>query len=313
MSETRVKPVYLSQEEVLNALPEKIGNVRLNYSHYPGKDLYSDGSIEDELLSIVKEASRVEYPDIIEKKGSWPILYHLSPLRANIVDWLPIHKSDKVLEIGSGCGAITDKLSEKAGEVTCVDLSAKRSHINAYRNQDRDNITIHVGNFSDIEPELSDDYDYVCLIGVFEYGQSYIQTETPYEDFLKIMLRHMKNNGRLVIAIENRLGLKYFAGCKEDHLGTWFSGLEGYPEGGSARTFSRPGLEKIMKNCGVKDYSSKKDASFTTIGIYRNVDYDRDENGNIITEGTQILIGGNDVYKALCRKCWKDKVKEKYN
>ena len=60
MSETRVKPVYLSQEEVLNALPEKIGNVRLNYSHYPGKDLYSDGSIEDELLSIVKEASRVE-------------------------------------------------------------------------------------------------------------------------------------------------------------------------------------------------------------------------------------------------------------
>ena len=25
MSETRVKPVYLSQEEVLNALPEKIG------------------------------------------------------------------------------------------------------------------------------------------------------------------------------------------------------------------------------------------------------------------------------------------------
>ena len=114
MSETRVKPVYLSQEEVLNALPEKIGNVRLNYSHYPGKDLYSDGSIEDELLSIVKEASRVEYPDIIEKKGSWPILYHLSPLRANIVDWLPIHKSDKVLEIGSGCGAITDKLSEKA-------------------------------------------------------------------------------------------------------------------------------------------------------------------------------------------------------
>ena len=255
MSETKIKPVYLSQEEVLNTLPEKIGNVRLNYSHYPGKDLYSDGSIEDELLSIVKEASRVEYQDIIEKKGSWPILYHLSPLRANIVDWLPIDKTHKVLEIGSGCGAITDKLSEKAGEVTCVDLSAKRSHINAYRNQDRDNITIHVGNFSDIEPELSDDYDYVCLIGVFEYGQSYIQTKTPYEDFLKIMLKHMKNNGRLVIAIENRLGLKYFAGCKEDHLGTWFSGLEGYPEGGSARTFSRPGLEKIMKNCGVEEYS----------------------------------------------------------
>ena len=255
MSEAKTKPVHLSQEEVLTSLPEKIGHVRLDYSYYPGEDLYSDGSIEDELLSIVKEASRVEYQRIIEERGSWPILYHLSPLRANIVDWLPIDKSHKVLEIGSGCGAITDKLSEKAGEVTCVDLSAKRSHINAYRNQDRDNITIHVGNFNDIEPELPKDYDYVCLIGVFEYGQSYIPTEMPYEDFLSIMMKHVKDNGRLVIAIENRLGLKYFAGCKEDHLGTWFSGLEGYPEGGSARTFSRPALERIMKNCGIKEYS----------------------------------------------------------
>ena len=251
----RPQTLYLKQEELIGKLPEKIGKVSLDYSHYPGEDLYSDGAIEDELLSIVKNASRVEYPSIIEEKGSWPILYHLSPLRANIVDWLPIDKSKKVLEIGSGCGAITDKLSEKAGEVTCVDLSAKRSHINAYRNQDKENITIHVGNFSDIEPELPLDYDYVLLIGVFEYGQSYIPSGTPYEDFLKIMLKHVKDNGRLVIAIENKLGLKYWAGCKEDHVGTYFSGLEGYPEGGSARTFSRPGLEKIMKACGVKEYS----------------------------------------------------------
>lgn len=251
----RTAPLYLKQEDLIGKLPPKIGKVTLDYRHYPGEDLYSDGVIEDELLSIVKEASRVEYPGIIEEKGSWPILYHLSSLRANIVDWLPIDKTCKVLEIGSGCGAITDKLSEKAKEVTCVDLSAKRSHINAYRNHDRENITIHVGNFSDIEPELPCDYDYVCLIGVFEYGQSYIPSETPYEDFLNIMLKHVKKGGRLVIAIENKLGLKYWAGCKEDHVGTYFSGLEGYPEGGSARTFTRTGLEKIMKACGVKKYS----------------------------------------------------------
>lgn len=253
--DTARKPLHLKQEDLISALPRQIGKVTLDYSHYPGKDLYSDGAIEDEILSIVKSASRIEYPKLIEEKGSWPILYHLSPLRANIVDWLPIDKSHKVLEIGSGCGAITDKLSEKAGEVTCVDLSARRSHINAYRNQDRDNITIHVGNFSDIEPELPFDYDYVCLIGVFEYAQSYMGTKTPYEDFMNIMLKHVKDNGRLVIAIENKFGLKYWAGCKEDHVGTYFSGLEGYPDGGSARTFTRKGLEKIMQNCGVGEYS----------------------------------------------------------
>lgn len=249
------KPIHLKEEELMNRLPEKIGKVTLDYSHYPGRDLYSDGAIENELLGIVRNAARVEYPSIIESKSSWPILYHLSPLRANIVDWLPIDKTAKVLEVGSGCGAITETLSRKAGEVVCVELSARRSHINAYRNQDSDNITIHVGNFSDIEPSLPADFDYVCLIGAFEYGQSYIATQTPYEDFLKIMLRHVKEGGRLVIAIENRFGLKYFAGCKEDHLGTYFCGLEGYPEGGSARTFTRAGLQKILAACGVTEYS----------------------------------------------------------
>ncbi|MBD5548968.1 MAG: class I SAM-dependent methyltransferase [Lachnospiraceae bacterium] len=252
---SRPTPIYLKEEELLRGLPERIGRVSLDYSCYPGEDLYSDGNIEDEILAIVKDASRVEYPAIIEEKKSWPVLYHLSPLRGNIVDWLPIKPGDKVLEIGSGCGAITEKLSEKAGSVTCVDLSAKRSLINAYRNQDRDNIEIHVGNFSDIEPSLSEDYDFACMIGVFEYGQSYIHTKTPYEDFLKIMKKHVKKDGCIVIAIENKYGLKYWAGCKEDHLGTYFSGLEGYPEGGSARTFTRPGLEKIFKKCGVENYS----------------------------------------------------------
>ena len=251
----RPAPIHLKEEDLIGRLPEKIGKVSLNYDFYPGEDLYSDGQIEDEILAIVKDSSRVEYPAIIEERKSWPILYHLSPLRGNIVDWLPIKAGDKVLEIGSGCGAITEKLAEKAGKVTCVDLSAKRSQINAWRNQDRDNIEIHVGNFNDIEPVLEQDYDFACMIGVFEYGQSYIPTETPYEDFLKIMQKHVKNNGRLVIAIENKFGLKYWAGCKEDHVGTYFGGLEGYPEGGSARTFTRTGLERIFKNCGVEEYS----------------------------------------------------------
>ena len=36
-----------------------------------------------------------------------------------------------------------------------------------------------------------------------------------------------------------------------------------------------------------------------------------DENGNILTEGNQILVGGNDIYHPMCRKCWKEKVRGK--
>lgn len=233
---------------------EKIGNVVLDYSHYPEQDFYCDGASEDALLELVKTIPPREYPQEIYKAASWEVLYHLSDLRENIVGWLPVDKSMKVLEIGSGCGAITGSLAQKAGSVTCVDLSKKRSLINAYRHQDCDNVTIHVGNFSDIEPDLPTDYDFVCLIGVFEYGQSYIGGKTPFHDFYRIIKKHVKSDGHIVIAIENKLGLKYWAGCREDHVGTFFSGLEDYPQGGAARTFSRSGLEKILKECGETEY-----------------------------------------------------------
>lgn len=235
-------------------MTEQIGKVTLNLSHYGGEDLYSDGKVEDELLEIVKSCAETEYQRVIEERASWPVLYHLSPLRENIVDWIPMKADAKVLEIGSGCGAITGALSRKAGEVVCVDLSKKRSMINAYRHDDCENVTIHVGNFRDIEPDLPADFDYIFLIGVFEYGQSYMGKDRPFEEFLSIVLKHLKKGGRAVIAIENKYGLKYFAGCKEDHLGTWFSGIENYADGGGVRTFSRKGLEKIFAACGVKKY-----------------------------------------------------------
>ena len=244
----------LREENMAEKRIEEIGKVRLDYGKYSGKDYYSEGTTEDELLDIVKSKSSGEFDAVIEERRSWPFLYHLSSLRENIVDWIPMNKGCKVLEVGSGCGAVTGALSRKAGSVTCVDLSKKRSLINAYRHRECDNITIHVGNFQEIEPELPGDFDYICLIGMFEYGKSYIDGDRPYEALLTRLLAHLAPGGRIVIAIENKYGLKYFAGCREDHLGTYFSGIENYVSGGGARTFSRSGLERIFQNCGVGEY-----------------------------------------------------------
>ena len=35
-----------------------------------------------------------------------------------------------------------------------------------------------------------------------------------------------------------------------------------------------------------------------------------DENGHIVTQGDQVLLGGNDRYIAMCHKCWKNKIRE---
>lgn len=225
-----------------------IGKVAIEDAFYPGEDLYSDGEIEAELLQIVTDFPESAYDEVIQEKKNWAVLYHLSSIRHNIVEWMPITKEHTVLEIGSGCGAITGVLSDKAKRVTCIDLSKRRSMINATRNKERDNIEILLGNFQEVEKHIEQKYDWITLIGVFEYGQGYIASPNPYVDFLKCIKTHLKPGGRIVIAIENRLGMKYFAGCTEDHTGNFYEGIEGYPQKPGVRTFSKPELARIIED-----------------------------------------------------------------
>ena len=233
---------------------EKIGNVTLDYTYYPGEDQYSDGSVEDEMLEIARNCPPGEYDREINSRGSWPVLYHFSHVRENIVSWLPMTGEERVLEIGSGLGAVTGALARKGKEVTCIDLSRKRSLTNAWRHRDADNIRILVGNFQDIEAAMEEEYDLITLIGVFEYAQFSIQGENPYVEYLSRIRSHLAPGGRIAIAIENRLGLKYWAGATEDHTGLYFEGLEGYPTTNYARTFSRPELEKILRQAGCQEF-----------------------------------------------------------
>ena len=38
-----------------------------------------------------------------------------------------------------------------------------------------------------------------------------------------------------------------------------------------------------------------------------------DENGNVVTKGSQIMLGGNDSYTAMCHQCWRKKIREQEN
>ena len=232
----------------------KVGKVKIDNTHYCGEDIYSDGPIEDEMLDIAKTYSRVNYNEMIANKQNWAILYHFSHIRENIISGLSISPTDSVLEIGAGCGAITGALARKAGKVICVDLSMKRSLINAYRHQEWDNVEIVVGNFKDVEKTLNGKFDVITLIGVFEYAVSYTSGLNPYEDFLHTIKKHLKDDGKIVIAIENKFGLKYWAGAREDHTGLYFEGIEGYKNTSYARTFSRVELKKIFKNVGFEKW-----------------------------------------------------------
>ncbi len=68
---------------------------------------------------------------------------------------------------------------------------------------------------------------------------------------------------------------------------------------GSKRLFEvADDIEEIKSSCACGEKKTSINARF-------------DKDGEIITEGGQVEIGGNDKYKAICRKCWKNKVRDK--
>lgn len=223
--------------------------MELNLEFYTGVDLYSDGVVEDQLLSIVKNKESIH--EVLTGNSDWAVLYHLSPLRRNLLEWYPFKVNARILEVGAGCGALTGLLCEKGTEVTAVELSKKRAQIIAERHREAANLEIIVGNLKDIK--FKKKYDYITLIGVLEYAGQFIGDSSPYERFLESLMQLLEPDGTLIIAIENRYGLKYWSGASEDHTGNVFEGLENYPVDRGVRTFSKKELESVLEKVGFRD------------------------------------------------------------
>lgn len=221
----------------------------LNLDYYKNTDLYSDGDIEDFMMEMAEKG--MSYEDLPKKQVSFPILYHFSEIRENILNWYPFEKDASVLEIGAGCGAITGVLCEKAGRVVAVELSKRRASINFARHRDLDNLLIQVGNLNDMD--FAKPFDYIVLNGVLEYAMSFTEGDRPYETFLQKLGRFLKPDGRFLIAIENRLGLKYFAGAPEDHTDLYYLGLNNYAGNDAVRTFSKTELTGLLQASGLPD------------------------------------------------------------
>lgn len=219
----------------------------LNLKYYNNVDSYSDGDVEIDLLNFAKDG--LDVTQIPKNQRSYACAYHLSAMRENIINWYPLKKTDKVLEIGAGCGGITGALCREAGSVVSVELSKRRAEINYERHKDCDNLEIMVGNLNDMEFQA--EFDYVVLIGVFEYAMSFTKGKQPYHSFLKKMKGFVKPGGRILMAIENRLGAKYFAGAYEDHTDSFFLGLNQYEGNEDVRTFTRSELTAIFHECGM--------------------------------------------------------------
>jgi SAM-dependent methyltransferase len=217
------------------------------------KYTYNDGDdVEEYIHSLfLNKIKKTEISEILEDNPSWPVKYHLSPDRHNLLSWYKFKKNSSLLEIGAGCGAITGLFLEKGLDVTAVELTKRRADIIRNRFKNKKNLEILDGNI--YNREFNKKYDYVTSIGVLEYSGRYIDSETPFLNFIKTAKDFLKKNGILIIAIENRFGLKYWRGAPEDHTNILFDSLEGYPNYDGIRTFGKRELTDLLTNSGFKE------------------------------------------------------------
>ncbi len=250
-----------------------------NLDYYKNDDQYSDGDIEDRIVEIIAENEPEQYTEAIDRDFSWPVYYHLTRTRRNLLSWYDFKPESDVLEIGCGFGAISGLLCDKCKSVTAVELSQRRAIGALLRCREKENLEIIVGNLNDIE--FGKKFDYITLIGVLEYQGRFTDSDNPYKDFLMKIKKLLKPDGKLLIAIENQYGLKYWCGAGEDHTGVPFDGMNQYIYTNQGiRTFSKAGLDGLIHQSGFKNtyfYYPMPDYKLPTV-IY-SADYlPKDEN-----------------------------------
>lgn len=212
---------------------------------------YNDGDeIEARLAAIIQQASDLSVlsSELRQHCTDWPSLYHLSGTRANIMrPFVNVLKGD-ILEIGAGCGAITRYLGECGANVLALEGSPRRAAIARSRTRDLENVTVLAERFDHFQCDRQ--FDVITLIGVLEYANLFTSGENPPLAMLERVHSLLKPEGKLIIAIENQLGLKYFAGAPEDHLGQPMIGIEGRYREDQPRTFGRAVLANMLKQAG---------------------------------------------------------------
>ena len=213
--------------------------------------LYNDGDeVELRLLSAVEAVTDISAAssELANFIVDWPSEYHFSSTRHNLLRPFNIGPEHTVLELGCGCGAMTRYLGETGATVIAVDGSQRRAQIAAARCRDLANVTIYCDNIIDFVSDSR--FDFVMLIGVLEYAPKFIRADDPVGTCLRRVREFLKDDGALVLAIENQFGLKYLNGCDEDHVGVPYYGINGLYGKGDPLTLGRQVLVESLIQAG---------------------------------------------------------------
>ena len=154
----------------------------------------------------------------------------INGIKCGLLQWYDFEQDAKVLYIGDSKDALAKMLIDKSFAVVCAPVEQSCN--------------------TEWTQEYKGGFDYLIAVEALEC------TENP-EQVLQNWRSLLKEEGRLLLGMNNRFGIRYFCGDRDPYTGRNFDGIEGYRRAYDkkedvfrGRFYSRNEMEKMLRAAG---------------------------------------------------------------
>lgn len=134
-----------------------------------------------------------------------------------------------------------------------VDTHLKNNYIDWLPIKDTESMLVLSENMDN----LTGEWDYIVVSDAFARVPVYFAGKDAYQKFFGEIRKHLRSQGHVILAVDNRYGLTYFAGSREHLTGQYFEGITGYRNSEGICTFSKAAVLDLAGEAGftgVKTY-----------------------------------------------------------
>ena len=221
----------------------------LNTDFYKKKEDKISEKEENIISKYIENMQKINYEDFFSDEITSQEIYNLSSIGQNILNWYPFENTDVVLEIGGNFGNLTELLTRKCKKVVTIEPNLIKAKAISKRCEKIDNLEIITGSFDNIE--LDRKFDYIVLIGVIPRIEEIMGRDMKLDKMIQELERFLLEDGKFLIAVDNKFGLRYFAGNPENILNKKFESLIGYSnESKKIETFTKSRVERKLGEIG---------------------------------------------------------------
>ena len=147
-------------------------------------------------------------------------------IRQSIIEWYSFKKDHKVLLINCGDSSLDELLEDRC--------------------------TLSINDDYSRLGSVGSGFDIVIMYDLYDFC---IESNVKVKDMMDKLLSLKTSEGTLFVAMENKLGMKYFAGCQEEQKGGFYIGIEDYSAWDSSiHPMSKKELEDMLGELDVRSY-----------------------------------------------------------